>query len=421
MGASIAVGAAAALAAAVLYYGLLARGIYNLLDPVAIEGIFLPCSAAFLAVLCATGLITWDKFLVFALVMSGYLLGSRLALQRFRREAFRLRLLAVASGFTRAEMSALLLLAVLLTAVLAVLGVAFGAAGDARQHFQKVFRPLVLFQQALFLVCLVLLLSRRFSNSRAVAWVAVLAFISVPFSGKSVFLPVLYWLGLKRFVSGHPITLRTIVISAIVAFFGIGIMAVVGYKATSLLGIFILLGYRLWLSGDVYVLAYEQGALDAVRRYYHPTFFRYIFHPITDLVGIRGYEYPLGAMLASQVAETTRLTGPNPQLPVLLDFFFPDSLIEITLIALAFGFVIMGVRGFGLKLSMSRARFVRLGGLAAGIFAPSAGFLDTEQVLMRLVGIVAVVGAGSLLDFFFQRKAVASPAAPPEPVAGQPA
>ena len=421
MGSLIAIGAAAAFAAALVYYGLLARGLYNLLDPLAIEGIFLPCSAAFLAVMCATGLITWDKFLVLAFVMIGYFVGGRVALQRFNRETFRRSLLEVASGFTRAEMSALLLLAVILTAVLAVLGVATGAAGDARQHFQKVFRPLVLFQHALFLVCLVLLLSRRFSSSRAAAWVAALAFISVPFSGKSVFLPVLYWLGLKRFVSGRPITLRTVTISGVVAVFGFTIMAVVGYRTASIGGVAMLLAYRLWLSGDVYVLAYEQGALDAVRQYYHPTFFRYVFHPITDLVGIRGYEYPLGAMLASQVADAPRLTGPNPQLPVLLDFFFPQSLIEITLIAFAFGLIVLGIREFGLKLSTSRARFLRLGGLTAAIFAPSAGFLDNEQVLMRLVGIVAVIGVGSLLDFFFKRQPAAASESPPNQVARQPA
>lgn len=421
MAALIEIGAAAILVAAVLYYCLLARGIYNVLDPVAIEGIFLPCSAAFLVVTCASGLITWDKFAVLATVMIGYLVGGRVALQRFRRETFRLRLLSVASGFTRSEMNALLLLAVILTAVLAALGVVLGAAGDARQHFQKVFRPLVLFQQALFLVCLVLLLSRKVSNSRAAAWIGILAFMAVPFSGKSVFLPVLFWLGLRRYVSGRAITLRTIGISAVVGVFGFGLMAVVGYRTTSVIGIILLLGLRLWLSGDVYLLAYQQDALDELRRYYHPTFFRYIFHPITDLVGIRGYEYPLGAMLASQAAHTTVLTGPNPQLPVLLDFFFPQSPVEITLIAFAFGFVILGIRGFGLKLSMSRARFVRLGGLTAAIFAPSAGFLDTEQVLMRLVGIVAVVGAGSLLDFFFKEQPAAAAQSPPDQIARQPA
>jgi len=421
LGPLIAVGGAATLATAIVYYGLLARATYNLLDPLVIEGIFLPCSAAFLAVMCAGGLITWDKFEILAIVMLGYLVGARVVTQRFSRAAFRTKLLSVASSFTRSEMNALLLLTVILTALLAVLGLALGAAGDARQHFMKVFRPLVLFQHGLFLVCLVLLLSRRFSNSRAATWIALLAFMSVPFSGKSVFLPVLYWLGLRRFVSGRRITLRTITISTVVGIIGFGTMAVVGYRTTNLAGIVLLLGYRLWLSGDVYVLAYQEGALDAVRQYYHPTFFGYIFHPVTDLVGIRGYEYPLGAMLASQVVNTTVLTGPNPQLPVLLDFFFPKSPVTIALVGFAFGFVVLGIRAVSLKLSASRSRFVAVGSLAAAIFAPAAGFLDSEQVLMRLVAIVAVIGAGSLLDLFFHRHALAAPESPQDQIARQPA
>jgi hypothetical protein len=416
----MAIGGAGVIGAGLLYYGLLARASYNLLDPLVLEGIFLPCSAGFLAIMCAIGLITWDKFLILAIVMIAYLVGGWFVTLRFRRETFRLRLLAVATGFTTWETRALLLLTVLVTLVLAVLGLAIGAAGDARQHFQKVFRPVVLFQHGLFLMCLVLMLSRKFSNSRAAAWIATLAAVSIPFSGKSVFLPVLYWLGLRRFVSGRRITLRTIMISGIVGVIGFGAMAVVGYKATSPAAVLLLFGYRLWLSGDVYVLAYEQGALDAVRGYYHPTFLRYIFHPITDLVGIRGYEYPLGAMLASQVANTTVLTGPNPQLPVLLDFFFPHSPVALVLIGFTFGFVVLGIRTFGLRLSKSRSRFVALGGLTAAIFAPSAGFLDSEQVLMTLVGILGVVGVGSLLDLFFHRHEVAAPQMPQAAIAQQP-
>jgi hypothetical protein len=415
----IAIGGAATIAASLLYYGLMARASYNILDPMIVEGIFLPCSAGFLAIMCATGLITWDKFLIFAIVMSAYLVGARVATRGFRRATFRLRLLSVTSGFTTLETRSLLLLTVFVTAVLAVLGLAIGAAGDARQHFQKIFRPLVLFQHGLFLMCLVLLLSRKFSNSRAAAWIAVLALMSIPFSGKSVFLPVLYWLGLRRFVSDRRIGLRTITVSVVVGTIGFGAMAVVGYRATSPAAVLLLLGYRLWLSGDVYVLAYEQGALDAVRAYYHPTFLRYVLHPITDLVGIRGYEYPLGAMLASQVSGTTVLTGPNPQLPVLLDFFFPHSPVVIALVAFMFGFAVLGIRGLGLKLSNSRSRFVALGGLTAAVFAPAAGFLDSEQVLMTLVGILGVMGTGSLLDLFFHRHTVAAPGSPPGQMAHQ--
>lgn len=394
------------MVAALACYAFLKKASYNILDPLIVQAIFLPFSASLLFVLCATHLIPWGKFLLFSACMLGYLLGARVVTSRFRRGVFRERLNAVVSGFTRAELNALLLFAVLLTALLALIALATGGEGNARQQFQKVFRPVFLLQHGLFLVCLVLLLSRKLSTSRAACWAAILAALSIPFSGKSVFLPILYWMGLRYFVSGRRLTLRTMAISAGLAVLGVGVVAITAYGASGLGGVARLLGYRLWLSGDVYILAYQMGALATLRSYYHVSFIPYVFHPVTDLVGIRAYQYPLGAMIASEIAGETKLTGPNPQLPVLLDFFFPDSLLVIFVIAFVIGFLVVGIRAASIPLSTSRARFIRLGGMAAALFAPDAGFVDMEQVWMQLIGIAAIVVLGNLLDLFFRRPAL---------------
>jgi hypothetical protein len=53
------------------------------------------------------------------------------------------------------------------------------------------------------------------------------------------------------------------------------------------------------------------------------------------------------------------------------------------------------VRPMALALAHSRSRYVRLGGITAAVFCPSAGFLDTSQVLIALIGILAVTVAGA--------------------------
>lgn len=371
---------------------------YSILDPVMVLSAFMAFSAPLLSVLCATGLVPWSKFSLFAVVLLTYLVGARLGAARFNASQFRKRLVESTGAFSRSEVKALLLLTIFFTLALAFLGILFGASGDARQQFGREFRPLVLIHHGLFLIALVLLLSRRFSFSRALIWVTTTALIAIPFSGKSVLLPVIYWIGLRLFIDERRVTLRTISLSLLLIVIGVGIMAIIAYGKASLTGIFFLLGYRLWMSGDVYIYAYQLHGLAALRGHYHVSFIPYILHPITALIGVRAYNRPLGAALASQIVGTDVLTGPNPNLPVLLDFFFHGSVLEIAPVALAIGYLVLGIRPVALALQGCRTRFVRLGVLVAAIFAPSPGFLDESQVLIGLIGIVAVSAMLTLLD-----------------------
>lgn len=394
----IALAIAVWLATGVCCYAFFHRVSYNLLDPIIVISIFIPFSAALLAVLCSTGLVAWDKFFLFLVALSGYLCGARLAGGLFSKQAFRQNISDTTSEFTKAEIKALLCIALAITGVLAALGLMLGAGGDNRQEFGKVFRPLLLLQDGLFLTSLVLLLSSKFPTYRAATWVLALAVLSIPFSGKGVFVPVLYWLGLRYFVRQRQVNLRTITASVTIILIGVGVMAITAYGKTGILGVFVLLGHRLWMSGDVYIYAYKLGGLSHLRGNYNVAFLPYIFHPLLALVGIHTYQLPLGSMLASEVAGQTVMTGPNPQLPVLLDFFFPKSMFSVFFVALLIGFVVIGIRPMSSVLCGSRVRFIRLGGLVAGIIAPSAGFIDNEQVLMYLVGIASVIAIGTLLD-----------------------
>lgn len=399
---------AAWLGTGILCYALFHRVSYNVLDPIMVIAIFIPFSAALLAVLCATDLVPWTKFLLFIVVLTSYLVGARAAGIFFNRGLFRQNLISIGGDFSQAELKAILCATITVTAILATVGLLHGAEGDNRQQFGKLFRPLLLVQNGLFLISLVLLLSRKFQTYRAATWVLLLAALSIPFSGKGVFVPVLYWIGLRHFVSSHRITFRTIVVSTAVIVLGVGIMALTAYGKSGFVGIFDLLGYRLWMSGDVYIYAYKLGGLSSLRGQYHVAFIPYMLHPIIALVGIHTYRLPLGSMLASQIVGKTVLTGPNPQLPVLLDFFFPGSLPTVSVIAFIIGFLVIAIRPLSAKLCESRSRFVRLGGLAAGIIAPAAGFIDSEQVQMYLVAIASTVAVGILTDLFLRSSSLSA-------------
>jgi hypothetical protein len=400
------------LLAALAWYAFLRRATYNLLDPLILVGVFVAMSATFLTALCDDGAVTWDKLGLFWAVLLGYLAGMWLASNALRLQTLRDAINGAVAQFTRREIIAILALACLTTLVLGVLGVGLGAEGDARQDFQRTFRPLVVLQSGLFLFALVLLLSRRLSVLQVVTSLVALVVFSIPFSGKSILVPVVYFYGLRVFVSGHRPTLRAVFGMAFVALLGVALMALIAYQANGLLGVLAIIGSRFWASGDVYVFAYQAHALDAIRNNFHVSFLAYMLHPVTALVGIRAYDRPLGGMLASYVWGHDVLTGPNPQLPVVLDFFFPDSRTECFLVAMAIGFLVFSIRSAAFLWSRSRSRFVRLGGAVAAVFCPTAGFLDTSLVLISLVSVAGVTVLGVGMEFLYSRLSRRPMAAP---------
>jgi hypothetical protein len=408
----ITVGMTTWILTALVLYVFLRRVAFNLFDPLLVLAIFLPFSASLLAVLCQTELISWDKFWLFSLVLLGYLGGGYLASRNFRLEAFRAQIIATLASIRGSEAKAILLATLAITMVLALLGLESGASGDARQSFGRVFRPLLVLQNGLFLFSLMLLLSRRLSLLRALTWLVPLMVLSIPFSGKGVVVPALFWLGLRLYLNRRRITLRTATIASITVIAGVTCMVLIAYGKSNLLTAFAFIGTRFWLSGDVYIYAYQSDALAAVRNNTSLNFISYMLHPLTSLVGIRAYDKPLGSLLASQVNGEDVLTGPNPQLPVLLDYFFPDASIACALIAFVIGFLVIGIRPLGMRLARSRSRYLRLGGIVAAIFCPAAGFIDTSQVLITWVGIAAIALGCMVLEIMLPAHA-GSGSAPP--------
>lgn len=349
-------------------------------------------------------MVPWLDFWSFASILLAYLIGARLVGIYFTKSSFRESLISITGDFSRAEITAFVIFTLGLTAAVSTLGILFGASGDTRQYFGKEFRPLVLLHTGFFFISLLLLTSKNIRPIRALIWLVALMALAVPFSGKSIFLPLLYWSGIRYFASRSKIPLKRLITFLLLLFAGIAIMGVIAYKTDTFKGIILLIAKRLWLSGDVYIYAYKYGDLAKLHATYNVSFLPYIFHPLIALVGIHTYTAPLGAMLASEQLGHPVFTGPNPQLPVILDYFFPGLLLLKTFLGFVIGFLVIGLRPLSLHLSRIRARFIRIGGLAIAVIAPAAGFITNEQVQMYAIGIGAAAFFGLVIDLLFRRR-----------------
>jgi len=377
---------------------LLRRLICFAADPLVFENLSIPFSAALLAVMCAADLIALDKLTLFCSVLLGYLIGGRTASAFFGRETFREAIVKTVSRFMLSEIYFILIATMAVTAVLTVLAVQAGGLGDGRQAFARSFRPLAILHSGLFRFSLVILLSPRLSTKQVSFWLGTLILMSIPFSGKGVFVPVLYWVGMKYFVLDKRVGIIALGALSAVTLIGVAIMGALAYGTSSSGDAIGLIANRFWLYGDVYVYAYKLDALAMIRGDYKVPFFAYMLHPITSLVGVRAYEKPLGAMLMSQVEQRDVLTGPNPQLPVLLDFFFPNQLALSVTIAFCIGLGVFLLRPAGIAASLARSRYVALGGVTAALFCSASGFVDTSQVLIGLVSMFVVTVAGIVFE-----------------------
>jgi hypothetical protein len=72
---------------------------------------------------------------------------------------------------------------------------------------------------------------------------------------------------------------------------------------------------RILASGDIYYLSFIIG--DYTQLFGEYNLIYYILHPFTSIIGIRGYEFPIGALILSTAGREVVGTGPNPHLPIL--------------------------------------------------------------------------------------------------------
>jgi hypothetical protein len=77
---------------------------------------------------------------------------------------------------------------------------------------------------------------------------------------------------------------------------------------------------RIMLSGDIYLYSFVIGDYEKLINKYEV--FSYILHPYTSLIGIRGYDFPLGAEIVSTANAPVLGLGPQDHITILALTFF---------------------------------------------------------------------------------------------------
>lgn len=95
--------------------------------------------------------------------------------------------------------------------------------------------------------------------------------------------------------------------------------------------------HRIYMSGDIYLFAYVIGDYKKLINYYDPLM--YILHPFFSMIGIRGYDFPLGAQILSTANLPVTGTGPNPHMTILNLVFFDDCVFCILLSSFIYGLI----------------------------------------------------------------------------------
>ncbi|WP_219115190.1 hypothetical protein [Janthinobacterium sp. UMAB-56] len=365
--------------------------VFNILDPVIAGLATIAMSASLVYSLYGRETLTTPVVQIFAISVLGYLVGIYSIARSFSLQRLRHALSETVDRFDEREIIGACIVALVLTLLLAGLAVIMGGAGDARQDFAKTLRPLAILQGGVILPVYVLLLSKKIRFLRRLLVVFMLVLLSIPFSGKSVFFPMLAWIGMVMYLDNRKVSVKLLFLLGLATILPIYLVAVIGYGSSGLSDVVSLLMIRFLLSGDVYIFAYQNGGLDIIRSYYKPGFLSYILHPITALIGFRAYDKPLGSMIASQFTGRDLITGPNPQLPVLFDFFFPHSRVISFFLSFFVGLATYSTRLWLIRSTHLSRRYLQLGIAAMAIFLPGMAFADVSLFIMGLIGITAGV------------------------------
>ena len=96
---------------------------------------------------------------------------------------------------------------------------------------------------------------------------------------------------------------------------------------------------RIVLAADIYIWSFIIGDYKELIGFYDPLM--YFLHPFSSLIGIRGYEFPLGAQIISTANLEPDGTGPQDHMLIMGIVFFSDCIPCIILFTVFFAFLTM--------------------------------------------------------------------------------
>lgn len=185
-------------------------------------------------------------------------------------------------------------------------------SGDDRLLLNRELRALSLLKDlfTLWSVAGLSLFYAIYKNNRYLMFLGVLAlFISV--SGSKAALLSSFLVFAFFYVNMNPVRFRTYLVLVFLVVIFLFFPTYLMYGGDFIEKVI----YRISMSADVYPIAFVTGDYEQIYGYYDN--FSYLMHPFSSLVGIRGYDYPLGAELIGTIGSEVTGTGPNPHLGLL--------------------------------------------------------------------------------------------------------
>jgi hypothetical protein len=167
---------------------------------------------------------------------------------------------------------------------------------------------------------------------------------------------------------------------------------------------------RMVLSGDIYIVSYVTTDYRLLFGKYNPLL--YIFHPFLKLIGLQGYEYPLGCALM-ELAIGNSDFGPNAHFTMLSLVFAQGRLFTACTLCFIGGLGVVFFKFLAIRLLKARRLppVWRIS-LFFGVFQSGILFLDLglyEQRLVCLVLVLLVIsGAFELMGGRYRAKALKS-------------
>jgi hypothetical protein len=271
-----------------------------------------------------------------------------------------------------------------------------GESLDDRLLFAKLFRPFNIIQNGASTILLYYLLSMFLLVKRKLFAVLLVLFSLVSFfSGSKGFLIgiIILYFAIDALLYGKQSWFKLFKRSYLILFGVASFIIVVFYWIRKDAGPEVAIYYfisRLFAAGDVYYYSFIRG--DYTDLFGKFNFFSYIFHPFTAMVGIRGYDYPIGSYLFSFQTGELSVYGPNPSLPILLLVLLKGNVILCIITSFIFGNLVSLFRYISYRIlnRVTLPPFWRLG-IFAVMFNSCTIYSDIGLFEQNMIGVFIVI------------------------------
>ena len=240
----------------------------------------------------------------------------------------------------------------------------FAGGGDNRLGILKIIRPIEGFIVFLTPIIIYLILIDRVKNK--IISLVLIALILILIGGKGAILTFLLPITAAEMTKRIRLDRKNIIIISLLLLSGISTSIIINYDADSLFLIINVFVTRLFMEGDVYILAFSNDGLQYVKI---KSLFIYVFSPILKIFMVQyDFDQNIGAQIASGFAGFEVITGPNAHWPILALISGYKNNVEFLIVSFIFYTIII-------LLKLILIRPVMISRLPISILIPFMGFV----------------------------------------------